>query len=347
MPSKYDAVLLVSFGGPEGPDEVMPFLENVLRGKNVPRERMLEVAEHYQQFGGVSPINEQNRKLLSALQSALGSKGPQLPIYWGNRNWHPLLTDTLRQMADDGIRSALAVVTSAFSSYSGCRQYREDIARAQEAVGPTAPTVDKMRVYFNHPRFVLPMAERVAEALERLPASARERARIVFTAHSIPLSMAEGCRYELQLNESCRLVAEQLGRDSWDLVYQSRSGPPSQPWLEPDICDHLCALHGTDGICGVVIAPIGFVSDHMEVLFDLDTEARDVCAELGLPMQRAATVGTHPDFVEGLRQMIEERACGQAERPALGRLGASHDVCPLDCCLPGARPPRPASAPTG
>ncbi len=344
MKSKYDAILLVSFGGPEGPDEVLPFLENVLRGKNVPRERMLEVAEHYQHFGGVSPINEQNRRLLAALQDALDAKGPQLPVYWGNRNWHPMMTDTLQQMANDHIRSALAVVTSAFSSYSGCRQYREDIARARESVGAHAPAVDKMRVYFNHPGFVLPMAERIRDAIDQLPAKTREAARIVFTAHSIPTSMAEGCRYEAQLKDSCRLVSEQLQRDSWDLVFQSRSGPPSQPWLEPDICDHLRGLHATDSTPAVVIAPIGFVSDHMEVLFDLDTEARQLCDELGLPMERAATVGTHPDFVEGLRQMIEERAFERSERPALGTLGPSHDVCPLDCCLPGAKPQRPAAA---
>lgn len=344
--NKYDAVLLVSFGGPEGPDDVLPFLENVLRGRNVPRERMLEVSEHYQHFGGISPINGQNRELIAALQAALNECGPKLPIYFGNRNWHPMMADTMQKMVDDGVTSALAVVTSAFSCYSGCRQYREDIAKAQEAVGDAAPAIDKMRVYFNHPGFVEAMVDRVTDALNKLPEDRRDAAQLVFTAHSIPNGMAEGAKYEVQLKESSRLVTEGLGRSAqsnWRLVFQSRSGPPSQPWLEPDICDYIEEIHAQGDVKDIVIVPIGFISDHMEVLFDLDTEAKELCEKIGMGMQRAGTVGTHPAFVECLRAMIEERLTESELRPALGELGPSHDVCPLDCC-PSGRPQRPAAA---
>ncbi|MFM9023825.1 MAG: ferrochelatase, partial [Planctomycetaceae bacterium] len=259
-PSAYDAVLLVSFGGPDGPDDVMPFLENVLRGRNVPRERMVEVAEHYHHFGGKSPINEQNLALLAALRDELDRHGPRLPVYWGNRNWHPLLTDTLREMADAGVKRAIAFVTSAFSCYSGCRQYRENIAAAREAVGPRAPEVDKIRVFFNHPGFVEPMAANVRAALERFPADVRAGVPVLFTAHSIPMSMADTSRYVPQLEESSRLVAERAGAHDWRLVWQSRSGPPTQPWLEPDVCDVIRQQHA-DGVRGIVIAPIGFISD--------------------------------------------------------------------------------------
>jgi len=342
MPQVYDAILLVSFGGPEGPDHVIPFLENVLRGKNVPRERMLAVAEHYQEFGGVSPINQQNRDLIAALEEELTTHGPQLPIYWGNRNWHPLLTDTMQRMADDGIRRALAFFTSAYSSYSGCRQYREDIAEAQEAVGAAAPQVDKLRVFYNHPGFVEPMVESVQECLAKVPSEHRRQTPILFSAHSIPLSMAENCRYVAQLEETCRLVASGVGHDNWELVYQSRSGPPQQPWLEPDICDRISQLHAADDLANLVILPIGFISDHMEVLFDIDTEARELCEELGITLQRASTVGTHPRFVRMIRELIEERVSSQPDRLFLGDLGPSHDVCPVDCCLytptrPGAK----------
>lgn len=342
-PSAYDAVLLVSFGGPDGPDDVMPFLENVLRGRNVPRERMLEVAEHYQHFGGRSPINEQNRALLAALRSELDGHGPRLPIYWGNRNWHPLLPDTLREMAAAGVKRAIAFVTSGFSCYSGCRQYRENIAAARETVGPEAPSVDKIRVFFNHPGFVGPMAENVRRALGQFPAAERERAVVLFTAHSIPLSMADTSRYVPQLEESCRLVAERAGAAEWKLVFQSRSGPPSQPWLEPDICDELRQRHAA-GMRHVVIAPIGFISDHMEVLYDLDTEAADLCRGLGVSMVRAATVGTAPEFVAMVGDLIRERVWSLPERVAIGSLPASHDVCPLDCC---PAPVRPAGRPAG
>jgi ferrochelatase len=348
-PSAYDAVLLVSFGGPDGPEDVMPFLENVLRGRNVPRERMLEVAEHYQHFGGKSPINEQNLALLAALRAELDRRGPRLPIYWGNRNWHPLLTDTLREMADAGVKRAIAFVTSGFSCYSGCRQYRENIAAAREAVGPRAPEVDKIRVFFNHPGFVEPMAANVRAALERFPVEARPRVPALFTAHSIPMSMADTSRYVAQLTESCRLVAERSGVADWRLVWQSRSGPPTQPWLEPDVCDVIRHQHA-DGLRQLVIAPIGFISDHMEVLYDLDTEAADLCHELGVEMVRAATVGTAPAFVSMVRDLIAERAWSLPERVAIGALPASHDVCPLDCCPAPQRPPataggRPAGRP--
>ena len=333
MPEQaYDAVLVVSFGGPEGMDEVMPFLENVLRGRNVPAARMREVAHHYEMFGGVSPINAQNRALISALESELEANGPRLPVYWGNRNWHPLLADTLRQMADDGRRRALAFVTSAYSSYSGCRQYRENIARAQEEVGLRAPQVDKLRVFYNHPGFIEPNIEYARAALAQIPPERRAQARLVFTAHSIPLSMAMNCDYVAQLQETCRLVAEGVGHERWQLVYQSRSGPPTQAWLEPDICDHLRALKEA-GVRDAIISPIGFISDHMEVLYDLDTEARQFAAELGLHLIRAATVGTHPLFLKMIRELILERVNPTIERRALGRRGARQDFCPPDCCL--------------
>ena len=333
MPSSYDALLVVSFGGPEGPDEVLPFLENVLRGKPVPRERMLEVAEHYQHFGGVSPINEQNRQLIAALERELAAHGHQLPVYWGNRNWQPLLADTLKQMADDGVRRAFAFFTSAYSSYSGCRQYREDIARAQEAVGPQAPQIDKLRVFFNHPGFIEPLVESVQQCLQQIPRERRAATPLLLTAHSIPLTMAENCRYVAQLQEACRLVASGAGHENWELVYQSRSGSPHQPWLEPDVCDRIRELQTNNPLTDLVILPIGFISDHLEVLFDIDTQARELCENLGINMLRAATVSTQPRFIEMIRLLIEERLSELPERLALGNLGPSHDECPVDCCL--------------
>jgi len=317
----YDAILVTSFGGPECPEDVMPFLENVLRGKNVPRERMLEVAEHYYHFGGKSPINDQNRQLIAALDAELAQHGPRLPIYWGNRNWHPMLTDTLCQMKADGVHRALAFVTSAYSSYSSCRQYREDIARAQEAAGGGAPVVDKIRAFHSHPGFVEAVVDRVQNALTKIPQNRREAAHLIYTAHSIPLAMAQGCDYEKQLKETGRLVAEELGRKDWRLVYQSRSGPASQPWLEPDILDCLREIKARGGSSDVVIAPIGFVSDHMEILFDLDTQARELCAELGLQMVRAETVGTHPRLIRMIRELICERLDGTNPKLSLGVLG--------------------------
>jgi len=343
LPDPYDALLVVSFGGPEGPGDVMPFLENVLRGKNVPRERMLEVAAHYQRFGGISPINQHCRELIAALEQELAEHGPQLPIYWGNRNWHPFLPDTLRRMKEAGVRRALAFVTSAFSSYSGCRQYREDIARAQAEVGSGAPDVDKLRVFYNHPGFIEPVQEAVRGALDELPGADRAHTHLVFTAHSIPLAMAAGCAYEQQLLEACRLVAEAFPGHPWRLVYQSRSGPPAQPWLEPDVCDYLRELHRHQPAARVVIYPLGFLSDHIEVLFDLDTAARQLCEELGLPMVRARTVGNHPRFITMIRELIQERT-GGAARQFLGVLGPSHDQCPADCCPSGRPPPTSPAA---
>jgi protoporphyrin/coproporphyrin ferrochelatase len=328
----YDAILVTSFGGPESPDDVMPFLENVLRGKNVPRERMLEVAEHYYHFGGKSPINDQNRQLIAALEVELAQHGPHLPVYWGNRNWHPMLAETLRQMKADGVRRALAFVTSAYSSYSSCRQYREDIARAQEAAGEGAPVVDKIRAFHNHPGFVEAIVDRVRHALATIPEDRREAAHLVYTAHSIPLAMAQSCDYEKQLKETGRLVAEALVRKEWRLVYQSRSGPASQPWLEPDILDCLRELKAQGGSSDVVIAPIGFVSDHMEILFDLDTQARELCADLGLNMVRAETAGPHPRFIRMIRELICERQDENEARITLGVLPPRHDFCAQDCC---------------
>ncbi len=306
MLQRGDAILLLSFGGPDKADEVMPFLENVLRGRNVPRERMLEVAGHYYHFGGRSPINDQNRALLAALRQILAVEGPDLPVYWGNRNWHPLLADTLRQMTADGVTRVFAFVTSAFSSYSGCRQYLEDIARAREAIGAAAPEVLKLRVFYNHPAFIETMAERVAAALEQVPEERRASASLAFSAHSIPLAMAETSNYVQQIEEACRLVAERVGRPSYRLVYQSRSGSPGQPWLGPDVLEYLRELAAAGG-GDVVLAPIGFISDHMEVVYDLDTEARQLCDSLGLHMVRAATVGADPRFASMIRELVLER----------------------------------------
>ena len=293
----YDAILLVSFGGPETREDVMPFLEHVTRGRGVPRERLLEVAEHYYHFDGVSPINAQNRALLTALRALLDARGPDLPLYWGNRNWRPFLTETVARMADDGIRRALAFVTSAFASYSSCRQYLDDIARARAEVGARAPVIDKLRLYWDHPGFIEPMAEHTEAALAALPGEARAGAHLAFTAHSVPRAMADGSAYVAQLEEASGLVAARLGsRHPWTLVFQSRSGPAAQPWLEPDIGDHLTALRA-QGVTDVVLVPIGFASDHLEIRWDLDTEAAARARELGLRLARAATVGTHPRFV--------------------------------------------------
>ena len=335
----FDALLVVSFGGPNGPDDVMPFLENVLRGKNVPRERMLEVSEHYQHFGGKSPINDQNLALIEAIKADLAANGIDLPVYWGNRNWHPLFADTLEQMKKDGIKKSLAFFTSIFSCYSGCRQYRENIIEAQEQVGPDAPEVHKLRMAFNHPLYIGASADRVQKALDQIPESRRSAARVVFTAHSIPLSMAENCKYETQLKEASRLIMETIGENPWDLVYQSRSGPPQQPWLDPDICDHIQTLNDAGGIEDMVIMPVGFVSDHMEVMFDLDTEAMDLCKELSINMVRAGSVGVHPQFVSMVSQLILERTTG-AEKQAIGNMPANWDVCPKDCCTYTPRRPK-------
>ena len=341
----YDALLIVGFGGPEQPDDVIPFLENVLRGRPVPRERMLEVAEHYYHFGGVSPINGQVRDLIAALRVELDGRGVTLPIHWGNRNWHPMLGATVARMRDAGLQHALGVVLSAYSSYSGCRQYREDIIKAREATGPDAPVIDKMRVFYNHPKFVAVNARKINQALATWPEGDRDSVHVIFTAHSIPTPQAERCAYERQLTETCRLVAEASGVPAgrWTLAYQSRSGRPTDPWLGPDILEHLEALQG-QGVGRVIVQPVGFLSDHMEVLFDLDEEAAIKARELGLEFVRAATAGVDPEFVAMVADLILERIEGRADRAAIGAFPANHDVCPVNCCLPPPRPERPAAA---
>lgn len=341
----YDAILVVSFGGPESPEDVIPFLENVLRGRNIPRERMLAVAEHYYHFDGKSPINQQVRELISALKEELAQHGHKLPVYWGNRNWHPLLADTLRQMKQDGIRRAMAFVTSAYSSYSGCRQYREDIARAQAEVGDGTLQIDKLRAFFNHPGFIDATVDRLRDALAQIPTNARANLQIAYTAHSVPLSMANTSDYVRQLEEVRKLVSQRLGISNDALVYQSRSGAPGQPWLEPDILDHLREVKSRNLASAVAIAPISFISDHMEVLYDLDIEAHQLCDGLALPVVRAKTVGVHPKFIAMIRELIEERINPQAERRAMGSLGPRSDVCAEDCC-PAPQRPRPQTAAT-
>jgi protoporphyrin/coproporphyrin ferrochelatase len=346
----YDAFLLVSFGGPNEPDEVMPFLENVTRGRHIPRERLEEVAEHYYHFGGKSPINEQNLALLEAIKQEIARREYDLPTFWGNRNWAPYFPDTLREIGEAGHKKVVTFFTSAYSSYSGCRQYRENLIAAQEAVGEVAPTIDKLRVYYNHPGFLTPMADGLLDAL-----GSREGMRIavLYAAHSIPNGMAAGCRYETQLLEASRLCGELagLGEANWiqaetsltddlprvthELVYQSRSGAPNSPWLEPDICDQI-RRRVSEGAEAIVVVPIGFISDHMEVLYDLDTEALELCQELGVDFKRVCTVGTDARFVSMVVDLIEERAGLRDEKVALGNLGPSHDVCPVNCCLQGA-----------
>ena len=364
----YDAVLLLSFGGPERPEDVMPFLERVTRGRGVPRDRLEEVAEHYLARGGRSPINEQNRALRGALSDELAARGIAVPVYWGNRNWHPLLPDTLRRAAADGAARIAVVVTSAYASYSGCRQYREDVAAALAELGPAGEhlRLDKLRHYHNHPGFLGPSADAVRAALAGLPEQQRAQARVVFVTHSIPEAMnaASGPRggaYLAQHLDACGAVMDQVtgragGGDGrldragpaprWDLVFCSRSGPPGQPWLEPDVEDHLAAV-AADGASAVVVVPIGFVSDHMEVVHDLDAAAAAVAHTLGLPFVRVPTPGTDPRFVSALADLLVERAATERgehpDRPALGRLGPSHDVCPAGCCPNLRAPDTPAA----
>ena len=318
----YDALCLLSFGGPEGPDDVMPFLRNVTAARNVPDERLAVVAEQYEQFGGRSPINDQNLALIDALGAEFERVGIDLPIYFGNRNWEPYLSDTVTRMRDDGITSALVLATSAFSSYSGCRQYREDLAEVAASVDG-APALDKLRLYYNHPGFVDAVAAQVGDVH-------RPGAHVVFTAHSIPRSMAQWCDYESQLREIATIVAGRIDAE-WSLAYQSRSGPPQVLWLEPDINDHLRSL-AEKSVSDITLVPLGFVSDHMEVQFDLDLQAAQTAADLGMDLRRAATVGTHPAFVSGLRQLVEEKIAGG---PVLwvGDAGPWPDPCPTGHCL--------------
>jgi ferrochelatase len=332
----YDAFLLVSFGGPEGPDDVMPFLRNVTRGRGVPDERLAEVAEHYRHFGGVSPINAQCRALLAALQIEFATAGVTLPIYWGNRNWDPYLEHTVRNMRDAGVARAIAFVTSPYGSYSSCRQYLDDIEWARTQVGAGAPVIDKIRHYHDHPGHIEPHVDAVRAALATLPAGRRGSTRLVFTAHSIPVSMAgsagpTGGRYEAQLREVAALVAAAAAPDlPWDLVWQSRSGPPQVPWLVPDVSDHLGTLAAA-GTTGVVVSPIGFISDHLEVVWDLDTEAAATAKRLGLDFARAATPGTDPRFVAMIRELVVERTTPGSPRRALGTV-PTWDACPMGCC---------------
>jgi ferrochelatase len=356
----YDALLIVSFGGPEEPADVLPFLENVTRGRGVPQERLEDVAGHYDAFGGRSPINDQNRALISALEHDLAAAGISIPVYWGNRNWHPYLADELARMRDDGVRRAAAFVTSAYASYSGCRQYREDLLAAVAGAGPDAPRIDRLRHYFDHPGFIDANVDGVVGALGELPSDVAGAARLVYVTHSIPVAMADtagpaGGAYVAQHLATAAAVSERVAQRTGvvrehELVYCSRSGAPHAPWLEPDVGDRLAEL-AKDHVPGVVLAPIGFVSDHMEVVFDLDTEAMATARDLGVPVARAATAGTHPAFVAAIRDLLTERAAierGEAVQrasvlPPGSTVGPSHDVCPPDCCrnLRGQRPALP------
>jgi ferrochelatase len=350
--SPYDALLLLSFGGPEGPEDVVPFLENVTRGRGIPRERLVEVGAHYFRFGGVSPINAQCRALAAALREDFAGHGLDLPVYWGNRNWEPYVADTIARMAADGVRRALVFVTSAYSSYSGCRQYREDLAGAVAAGGAAAGglRLDRIRAYFDHPGFVEPMVRSTVEALGRLGEPVRDGAELVFVTHSLPLGFAASSPYVEQHEAVAALVAQGVERVTGvagrpcSLTYCSRSGPPSQPWLEPDIGDRL-RERSAQGLAAAVAVPIGFVSDHMEVVYDLDTEAAELATNLGLSFARAATVGVDPVFVAAVRDLVLERAArerGEEPEPkALSALGVMPDVCRTGCC-PNPRGNRPA-----
>ena len=354
----YDAVLLLSFGGPDGPDDVLPFLQNVTRGRGIPPERLAEVAEHYQAVGGRSPINEQNRRLLRALRAELDRRGEPQPLEWGNRNWAPYVVDALRRLYDAGARRVVALTTSAYSSYSSCRQYREDLAAAVLTLAGEgrALQVDRVRAYYDHPGFVAPMVESVGRALAALPDRLQPQARLVFVTHSIPTAMAEGSgpgggAYPAQHRELAAEIAQRLAGTEpapreWDLVYCSRSGAPGQPWLEPDVNDHLRALAAA-GARAVVVAPIGFVSDHMEVVHDLDTEAAQTARELGLAFSRADTVGVDPSFVAGMVDLLAERAAlargEHPDQPVVGTLGPWPSTCVSGCC-PNLRADRPAAA---
>lgn len=352
----YDALLVFSFGGPEGHDDVMPFLERVTRGRGIPQERLAEVAEHYHHFGGVSPINAQNRALIDALRVELDTREIGLPIYFGNRNWHPLVADTLVQMDADGVKNALVLVTSAFGSFSGCRQYQLDMSTArhafQEAHGREAPALHKLRLFFNHPGYIEAVTDGVRQALASFDEPAE--VPVVFTAHSIPTTMANSSPYVTQLTEACELVLQALGRESRvvepsalapgqsTLVYQSRSGPPQIPWLEPDILDHMQSMHSRS-MNDLVIVPIGFISDHMEVIFDLDTEAVQLAAQQGQTMVRAPTAGIHPAFVSALCDLVQERLTANYEVRTVGRLGVVGQPCAPDCCPAPTRPTRPST----
>lgn len=343
--NNYDAILFLSFGGPEGMADVMPFLENVLRGKNVPQSRMIEVAHHYERFDGVSPINGQNRSLIDCLKQELCERSIKLPVYWGNRNWHPMLADTIRQMKADGIKSALVFVTSAYSSYSGCRQYREDIEKAQLEADASDMHFDKLRVFYNHPLFVEANIEAVKAGLEQLSLTDNSDIHVAFTAHSIPMAMADNCDYVKQLSETSELTARALSITNFKLVYQSRSGPPTQPWLEPDVLDHMRSLTAS-GVKRVLVHPIGFISDHMEILYDLDTEAKELAQELQMEFVRTSTAGTNPKFARMMVDLVQERleSNNVAEKKAIGCYGPAPDQCAPGCCsYTPTRPVQPSA----
>lgn len=348
MVGNYDALLVLSFGGPEGPDEVLPFLQNVTRGRGIPPERLEAVAQHYLHFGGVSPINALNRRLIAEVEAELAQQGMVLPVYFGNRNWDPLVEDTLAEMQAAGVRDALVFPTSAWAGYSGCRQYQEDIARARAAAGTGAPELTKLRQFFDHPVFIAAVADAITSAFAQLPAEHRAAARLVFTAHSVPdaADLAAGPpeeggrRYSRQVREASRLAAEQAGVPDYDVVWQSRSGPPQVPWLQPDIVEHLHVLHA-QGTRAVVVCPVGFISDHLEVLWDLDTEAIEAAHELGMTMVRAATAGADPRFAELVVELVREHTDTVPAR-RLGTVGAAGCTengapCALRCCEPAAR----------
>ena len=342
--NRYDALLVVSFGGPEGMDDVMPFLDNVLEGLRLPVAAKRAVAKRYERFGGVSPINGHTRALVAVLRDALVREGLALPVYWGNRNWHPFLPDTLARMESDGIERAAAFVTSTFGSYTGCRKYREDLhAAARELERP--PRIDKLRYGYNHPGFIAAFTERVRDALAEIPAVRRDAAPILFTAHSLPEAAARRAPYVEQLRDACALVAEGLGRSGsrWRLTFQSRNARyGAGDWLGPDVRDALAEVKAS-GATDVVVAPVGFVCDHLEVVLDLDIEAKERAGELGLGMVRAGTVGTHPEFVGMVLDLVRERMTANPVRAALGPRGPSHDFCPSDCCPSGRLgPAKPA-----
>jgi protoporphyrin/coproporphyrin ferrochelatase len=304
MSAVFDSVLIVSFGGPQGRDDIRPFLANVLRGRRVTPERIDEVAHHYELFNGVSPLTELTQRQADGLRERLVAAGHPLPVYVGMRNWHPYLTDTLKQMHADGARRAIGFIAAAHHSYSSCQQYRENVASAQEALRKEGGHIDITFVdsWFDHPQFIAANASHIRDAVNRLPGNVREHARIVFTAHSIPKSMADASQYELQLSASCAAIAARVGRE-WALVYQSRSGRPQDPWLEPDVCDYLRRQHA-QGLAAAVICPVGFLCDHIEVLYDLDREAADVCMSIGLPMVRAAAVNDDPLFLDMMADVV-------------------------------------------
>jgi protoporphyrin/coproporphyrin ferrochelatase len=360
-PVAYDALLLLGFGGPEGQDDVIPFLRNVTAGRGIPDERLEEVAHHYRHFGGVSPINQQNRDLVAALDAELRARGIDLPVYWGNRNWMPYVADAVQQLHADGHRRVLALATSAYSSYSSCRQYREDLADALEATGLGEQLqIDKVAQFFDHPGFVTPFVDGIRSGLEKLREHGIEKPdeiEVLFSTHSIPVADAErsgprdrdfgpGGAYAAQHTAVAEQIMRTLGSESpWQLVYQSRSGPPSVPWLEPDVNDAIAALPA-QGRRGVLIVPLGFVSDHMEVMWDLDTEAIETATELGLVAVRIATPGTSPTYVAGLVDLIEERLNGTpaSQRPRVTSLGPWFDVCRPGCCENARLGFRPALA---